>query len=213
MKIKFLSSVLVSILLLALQGFVYSQQLEATTTVTGGISTLYANDPLGQSLCFKDGKYGSVFEGGQVRNRCSHLNFNSYSKNGFRAGVQGGEKGIILDLGSPQELQEKYKYGETVGFGQGFAALGIKNGKAFILKDHQAKTVQAVEGSEVLYQDSGDLIESAPVNLGHVYLVRVFDPQVKNTDILAKVIVISYIPDQFVTFRWQLLVDEKTIEK
>ena len=72
------------------------------------IATLFARDPLMQSLCFKDGGPGAVFQNGQRRNRCSDLNFNSYSMNALSVGVEGGRQGTILDLGTPEDLKSKY---------------------------------------------------------------------------------------------------------
>ncbi len=44
----------------------------------GGVATLYAHDPLTQSVCFRDGGAGHVFQQNEVRNRCSDFNYHSY---------------------------------------------------------------------------------------------------------------------------------------
>lgn len=91
------------IAVLAFTGAAYAQQgadggaASRSPTPTGGLVTLYADDPLGQSLCFYDGRGGSIIQEGEIRNRCSHLNYNSYSADSFAVGVQGGERGVILD--------------------------------------------------------------------------------------------------------------------
>lgn len=45
---------------------VLGQKTESTNKLTTEIATLYARDPLAQSLCLRDGGYGSVFR----RMRC-----------------------------------------------------------------------------------------------------------------------------------------------
>jgi hypothetical protein len=96
-----------------------------------GLSILYAQDPLTQTLCLRDGGPGLMIQKGQKLNRCSDLNFHSYSPNGFSVGIEGGREGVLLDLGTQEELKVKYGYTETVGNGQGFASLTVKNGKVW----------------------------------------------------------------------------------
>src|SRR4051794_33892182 len=93
---------------------VNAQSLIQAVETKGGVTTLYAIDPLAQSLCMKDGGYGLIFQEGQVRNRCSDLNFNSYSRNGFRSGIEGGRQAVLIDLGASDDVQKKYGYSETV---------------------------------------------------------------------------------------------------
>src|SRR5690348_8334282 len=120
--------------------------------VNTSITTMFARDPLTQSVCFKDGGPGGVFQEGQMRNRCSDLNFNSYSPNGFSVAVEGGRQGVIIDLGTPEELKGKYGYSETVGGGQGFASIDVRDGKALILKDYKKGTKQEISESAQLFQ-------------------------------------------------------------
>jgi hypothetical protein len=110
------------------------------TTITevkavGGIATIYALDPLARTLCFEDGREGGVFQQNEARNRCSHIDFNAYNQGSLTVGIEGGENGAIIDLGTAAELQKRYGYTETVGAGQGFASLRTADGKIFILKD------------------------------------------------------------------------------
>src|SRR5688572_5132997 len=104
----------------------YGQTVATYDGIQTGLTTLYSRDPLTQSLCLRDGGPGLVFQSGQKRNRCSDLNFHSYAPNTFSVGVEGGRRGVILDLGTPQDLQSRYGYQETVGGGQGFASIDVK---------------------------------------------------------------------------------------
>jgi hypothetical protein len=169
---------------------------------TGGVLTLYAADPTGQSLCFNDNAYGLVIQEGQVRNRCSDLNFNSYSKNGFSTGVEGGRQGWILDLGTAEELQKRYGYQETVTPGQGFASIAVVDGRLSILKDYRSGSLQDLDAAKSLF-DSPSSIASVPVKLNHIYVLRIADTNDKLYEQLAKFVVLAFVPDQSVTIRWE----------
>lgn len=198
----------IGFLILSTHIAVHSQVVETSPLAVGGLTTLYAHDPIGQSICFTDGKYGSVIQASAVRNRCSHLNFNSYTANWFRVGVQGGNYGVILDLGDDSDLQTKYGYSRIVGNGNGYASLSVRNGKVYILKDYQNSSLQETDVSSQLFQPKKDS-DSVPIKLGHVYLIRLWDAHDKGFEMLAKLIVTSFTPNESVTFRWQILNNEK----
>ncbi|MCC7306319.1 MAG: hypothetical protein IT173_02040 [Acidobacteria bacterium] len=173
--------------------------------VKTGISTLYARDPLAQFLCFRDGGYGGVFYENEVRNRCSDLNYNSYNPDAFTVGFEGGREGTIIDIGTSTELQRKYKYEETVGNGQGFASIQVKDGKIFILADRRAHTTQELERSDALLKGRPSKDNWAPVKLGSIYLLRITDRNEKSYQQIVKLVVIAHVPNESVTFRWQVL--------
>lgn len=176
----------------------------AASANNGGVVTLYALDPLVNSLCFRDAGAGKVFQQQEVRNRCSDLNFHSYAAEQFSVGVEGGRQGVIVDLGSADDLRKGYGYEETVGGGQGFASLRFQDGKVVILKDRRARSMQDLkETSQLLAQPAKGA--NAPVKLGHIYLLRVTDQHDKNFQTLVKLLVIGYSPGNSVTFRWQPL--------
>ena len=178
--------------------------------VTTGIATMFARDPLTQSVCFKDGGPGGTFQAGQTRNRCSDLNFNSYNANAFSVGVEGSRRGVIIDLGTPDELKAKYGYEETVGNGQGFASIDVKNGTALILKEYKTGQLQPLAESAQFFQTASKSVASAPVKLGHVYLMRVTDVNGTADEMFAKILVIAHVPNESVTVRWQLITNNAT---
>jgi hypothetical protein len=171
---------------------------------SGGIATLYAMDPITQSLCIADGRAGHVFQEHQVRNRCSDLDFNSYKEAGFSAGVEGGRLGNIIDLGDGKEMSRRYGYLETTDHGKGFASLNLQGGKVVVLKDYKSTSLQPLSENALLFQE-GKPGASAPVALGHIYLVRLTDHFDKSFQRLVKFIVLAYSPGQSVTIRWQVL--------
>ena len=180
------------------------------TRGTTGIATMFARDPLTQSLCLRDGGPGGSFQGVKNTNRCSDLNFNSYSANGFSVGVEGSREGIIIDLGTPAELKAKYGYTETVGNGQGFASIDVRNGRALILKNYETGDVQELAQSADLFRSPEGWTWSVPVQLGHVYLLRITDRSDKSFELFAKVLVLSYTPSESVTVRWYLMANNTT---
>ena len=170
----------------------------------GGIATLYALDPLAGSLCLADGKDGGVFYQNEVRNRCSDIEFGSFSPDNFSVGVEGGRRGRIINLGDADELESRYGFRETVGKGQGFASLHAEGGKVFVLKGREPQTFQELRESAALFAE-GEKTARAPVRVGHIYLIRITDRHDRSFQRLTKVKVISYVPGESVTIRWQPL--------
>jgi len=173
-------------------------------TVPSVITTLYANDPLAHSLCFSDGKEGLVFQNGEPANRCSHIEFDAYKAASLTVGIEGGEVGRIIDLGTDDDLSKQYGYQQTVGKGQGFASIEVRDGKLVIVKDRKAGTRQELTQGASLF-DAGVSAASAEAKAGHIYLVRITDRHNQNFQILAKLLVLTARPGESVTFRWELL--------
>lgn len=60
-----------------------------------------------RTLCLLDGRHGLVIQDDEVRNRDSHVDFDWYHSGAFTAGIQGGEEGLVHDLGTVQELEAR----------------------------------------------------------------------------------------------------------
>ncbi len=172
--------------------------------VSGGVATLYALDPLARTFCFDDGREGGVFQKNETRNRCSDIDFNTYNESSLTVGVEGGRIGAIVDLGSASELEKRYGYSDNLGKGQGFASLRVENNKVLILKDRQTHSEQDLAESESLFAESKKSA-SAPIKLGHIYLLRLVDRNDKNFERVVKLLVIAYKPNESVTIRWQVM--------
>jgi len=168
----------------------------------GEIATLYALDPLTSHLSLNDGKPGSVVQGNLLYNRDSQLSFDTYERDNFRVGIQGGEVGAIVDLGSADDLRSRYGYTETVGNGQGFTSIHFQDGRAVIIKDHRTKQFQPLREFNELGQDRLPS-DKAPVVVGHTYLVRI--TLNRKISAYAKLKVLAFVPGQYVTIRWARL--------
>lgn len=175
-----------------------------STAAASTISTLYSQDPLAGVLCFADGREGYVMHDGQVFNRCSHIDFDRYKAGSLNVGLEGADVGAIVDLGTPDDLNKEYGYGETVGKGQGFASIAMKDGKMIILKDRKSGMMQALtEASQLSTPSRG--MASAEAKVGHIYLVRISNPRDENFQVLVKLLVLEVRLGESVTFRWELL--------
>jgi hypothetical protein len=198
---------LVAIFLLAVYASAFAQTNKVLRSATeanvpGGLATLYALDPLAHTLCFHDGQNGYVVQQNEIKNRCTDLEFNSYDAGGFTVAVEGGRAGNIIDLGTAGELKQRYGYAESsLSTGQGFASIRLENGKVVILKDQ--RSFQELKESAELFKP-GKINAASPIKLGHIYLVRLTDTNDKSFQMLAKFVVVSYVPNESVAIRWQL---------
>ena len=174
------------------------------TKLPGGVSTLYALDPLANSFCFRDGQEGHVVQQNEIRNRCSDLDFNTYNEGNFTVGVEGGRVGSIIDLGTDDNLREKYGYSQSkLAVGEGFVSLRVEDGKVVTMKDRKARTVQELTDADELFAEAKSL--AAAIKAGHIYLIRLTDTHDKAFQLLVKLVVLAYTPDGSVTIRWQIL--------
>ncbi|HEY3581327.1 MAG TPA: hypothetical protein VGK82_12310 [Pyrinomonadaceae bacterium] len=213
-----MKSLLVSIVLL-LVGFGLPQFVRAQTPALpddkqasqprkrGGIFTMYAVDPLARTLCFTDGKEGMAFVNNKWENRCSDLSFTLAGGGSLVSGIELNRMAAIVDLGTANDLRGRYSYEDAEFGGVGFASLRLEGDKVTILQDDNGKfkaswqTLQ--EGSRLFSEIKSSA--NAPIQLGHVYLVRIVDTKDKNFQQVVKLMVIAYRPEEAVTVRWELM--------
>jgi hypothetical protein len=204
-------------ILLVMAGFAFPQLLGAQTLANpddkqagqprkrGGVFTMYALDPLARSLCFTDGKEGMTFINNQWDNRCSDLSYSLAGNGSFVTGVEQNRIAAIVDLGTPNELRERYGYEDADNGGVGFASLRLDGGKIMVLQEDNSKPVwQALKEGPKLFTEVGPSA-NAPIKLGHIYLLRIADTKDKGFQQIVKLMVIAYRPDEAVTLRWELL--------
>ena len=213
-----MKSLLVSIVLL-LAGFGLPQFVRAQTPAMpddkqaalprkrGGIFTMYAVDPLARTLCFTDGKEGMAFVNNKWENRCSDLSFTLAGGGSLVSGIELNRMAAIVDLGTANDLRSRYSYEDAEFGGVGFASLRLEGDKVTILQDDNGKfkaswqTLQ--EGSRLFSEIKSSA--NAPIQLGHVYLVRIVDTKDKGFQQIVKLMVIAYRPEEAVTVRWELM--------
>jgi hypothetical protein len=173
----------------------------------GGIFTLYAVDPLARTLCFNDGKEGMAFVNNKWENRCSDLSYTLAGGGSLVTGIELNRVAAIVDLGTANDLRGRYSYEDAENGGVGFASIRLEGDKVTILQDDNGKfkaswqTLQ--EGSKLFSELKSSA--NAPIQLGHIYLVRTVDSKDKSFQRIIKLIVIAYRPEEAVTVRWELL--------
>lgn len=170
-----------------------------------GIATLYWFDPLARALCLRDGKAGQSIRANRVSNRCSDLSMTTAGGGSLVTAIEPNRVGSIIDLGTADELRERYGYEDAEAGGEGFASLRVHEGKLVILKeDGPPEKLQPLREASALFAP-GRPSANAPVKLGHIYLVRIEDTKDRGFQLLAKLLVVAYRPGESVTLRWELL--------
>jgi len=171
----------------------------------GGIFTMYPLDPLARTLCFSDGKEGMMFMNNQWENRCSDLSYTLAGNGSFVTGVEINRVAAIVDLGTANDLRGRYGFEDADNGGVGFASLRLEGGKVMVLQEDTTKPVwQPLQEGPKLFTDLKSSA-TAPIKLGHIYLVRITDQKDKGFQQVVKLMVIAYRPEEAVTVRWELL--------
>ena len=171
----------------------------------GGIFTIYAVDPMARTLCFSDGKEGMAISSTDWGNRCSDLSYSLQGGGSLVSGLENDRLAAIVDLGTPDELRSRYGFEDANGGGTGYASLHLQGDKIMVLKQDLSKQeFQPLGEASKLFTDVAPNV-TAPIKLGHIYLVRIADKKDKSTLQLVKLMVISHRPDEAVTLRWEAL--------
>ena len=171
----------------------------------GGIFTMYVHDPLARTMCFSDGKEGFAFVNNDWRNRCSDLGYVLANSGSLISGIEVNRVAAIVDLGTPDEFRQRYGFEEAAGGATGFASLHLAGDKIMVLKeDIRTPEYQPLQESTKLFTEVAPSA-TAPIKLGHIYLVRIADKKDTSFQQFVKLMVIAYRPEESVTLRWELL--------
>ena len=171
----------------------------------GGIFTMYVLDPLARTMCFSDGKEGFAFIDNDWRNRCSDLSYILASNGSLASGIEVNRVAAIVDLGPPDELRQRYGFEDATGGSTGFASLHLQGGKIMVLKQDLSKPeYQPLQEGPKLFTEVTPSA-TAPIKLGHIYLVRIADKKDTSFQQLVKLMVVAFRPEESVTLRWELL--------
>ena len=203
----------------------------------GRVATLRALDPVGQVVVLSNGRSCEDFDSLQGRPSNSHyrrddmgaITFGNYGKDDFAVGAVGFEYGCIVDLGTREELEQRYGYREPVGNGCGFASISRVDGHLMIwgrdprapddhkpIHDGGVLQLQPLLEDAELMKDPSHSYTTIPAHLGHIYLLRFVDrptpapytpipgwkPEPPRPDLFVKPVVIGHEPGVSVTFRW-----------
>ncbi len=198
-------------LLLCSSGLVSAQIVfQKNALAPGGLVTLYQLDPVSQFFSFTENYSGTIMKDHRVLASGAEIDFGVYHADSFSVAVSNGSTGRIVDLGTSKTLEEKYGYSEPVGNGQGFASIHRK-GTSFLIQqrhgDHDRSEYQELTEGAQLLTDLRSL-DSAPVILGHIYLLHVVSTRGQPANTFVKLMVVAYQPGQSVAIRWEIMLLE-----
>ncbi len=112
---------------------------------------------------------------------------------------------MIIDLGTAYELRERYGYEDAENGGEGFASLQLQGNRILVLKeDSPNQTLQPLREGPALFGEPGPSA-NAPIRLGHIYLLRLTYKKDNGFQVVVKLMVIAYAPNESVTLRWAML--------
>ena len=146
-----------------------------------------------------------IFQNSLWENRCSDLSYSPAGGGNLVAGVEINRVANIVDLGTGNDLRDRYDFEDAANGGLGFASLRLDGGKVTIVQgDLTKQTWQPLKEGDQPFADA-KASATAPIKLGHIYLVRIADTKEKSFERIVKLMVISFRPDEAVTLRWELL--------
>lgn len=167
-------------------------------------ATLYQRDFIRRTVSLATGEYGHAIHDNMVVNVDSELDFGNYYPNMLLAGVQGSQVGRLYDLGTSDELAQRYGYQETGGGGQGFASIHFEGSQLVILADYATQTFQPfTEGARFYHSLPPSTSQPIGAQVGHIYLVLIHDLNDPTFERFAKLIVTAHTDDEQVTVAWE----------
>ena len=170
-------------------------------------ATLRTTDIFWSGIDLIDGSQGGTIQDREVKNAGKHIELGNYNEDAFSVGIQGGERGAIIDLGHWRDLAQQENYPETVGGGQGFASIHFRDGEMVILDRRNPNTYRRFErGNYFVDNVPVGVAKHAPARLGHIYLVRVIDQHDPQFELIAKILVVGGSRSgKQATIIWQVL--------
>jgi len=162
------------------------------------ITTMYASDPETSFYDFGHAASGGIITQGGVYNRGSDIAFNNYFTGGFSVGIEGGEEGIILDLGTTNSLFNEYNP-HLNGLYNAFAGLFFNTSNNNTVMLNRSMDYPIAENA--FLQTDNTTARNAYIYEDHVYIVRLWDSNDSTFRRVVKIKVLHANSDE-VTFRW-----------
>ena len=181
------------------------------------IVTLYRHDPLAQSFDVIRQAYGNCHDSdGAIGNCGTNLGTLWASSSPGRlptslvTGLQGNSNGAIVDLGIVQEMNERYKNSVPKNYSMQPAdwltTLQVSGKRVFATSRYgDSYTPIPIPEASKLFPATSTNFFSAPAKVGHVYLLRQFDPG--SEDVVFKAVVLAMTEDS-ITIRFALMRNE-----
>jgi hypothetical protein len=123
--------------------------------------------------------------------------------------------GAIVDLGTVQEMNERYKNSVPKNYGMWpgdwFTTLQVSGKRVFAtFRNGDSYTPIPIPEASKLFSSTSTNFFSAPATVGHVYLLREFTPGYE--DVVFKALVLAMTEDS-ITIRFALMCNEEPSAK
>ena len=114
----------------------------------------------------------------------------------------------IVDLGTPDELRQRYGFEEAAEWWRtGFASLHLKGDKIMILqaRQRQVQEYQPLQEGPKLFTELAAICQLRRSSWATFTLCGLLTRKTQSFQQLVKLMVIAYRPEEAVTLRWELL--------
>ena len=173
--------------------------------------TFNAYDGVTSALNLFTGRAGLVEfdtpgQGSRIANAGSHVRLLTGSNpDALQAGIQGGETGAIVDLGTADELSARHG---SPASGWPFGALGVNAARTAVTYgpfSGYPEPAPAIELPEAASLFDGSGTDTRALQAGHLYVGRISSPYDPGYQILFKFIVTKNLPDTEATIRYRVI--------
>lgn len=176
---------------------------ESGTASTGGLVRLYRADPLAHTLDLSTGAFGNRFHDNELFEGRAHLDYGVYARDALTVALAEDDRGLIVDVGTGDDLAAAYEFEEVDGGGRAFASLRLSGDEFQVRRNFPEGAFQKLLEAKPFDTRRADAFRtSLPVFPGHIYLVRVWHKDHPEREVLAKVLVVDHDPGTSVTLRW-----------
>jgi len=166
--------------------------------------TLFANDPVSHTLNLATGRFGARIDGPRLIEGKAHADYACYGDDVLTFALDDDDRGTAIDLGHWADLARVYDFPEADGGGIGYASISFDGSDLRIARRVPRDGFQVLrEGRALLATTTaGERRVAVHPVPGHVYLVRIEDRQRRSPAVYAKILVVSHVPSDRVTLRW-----------
>jgi hypothetical protein len=178
----------------------------APTSVNGSLVTLYRHDPVTRTLNLQTGAFGGAIMAREYHELPAHLDFGFYTEDAMTVALAEEDRGLILDLGTGDDLARTYEFEEVDGGGRAFASIRRVDNEFQIRRNFPETGFQLLKEARGILPRTGDAHRVAmPITVGNIYLVRVWNREAPETEVFAKILIVDHVPGRSLTLRWSTL--------
>jgi len=167
-------------------------------------TTLYANDPLLDSIVIADGTPAKTYKGYYTQERSVDIIYGEMVPGELTLAPFSKRMAGMVDLGTEANLKAKYLVKAPLD--SMFFSIHYDDGKLWLAKDARNGTFQPFDRSDLALLQIVTPAPSFKPIVNHIYLMNITDDKL-HTQQVAKMMVTSITNDQIIRFRWNVLLD------